>query len=62
VYAAAIPIGLPLLVLIGYLLWRDAADTQTTDEGDDDLSEEDDASYVTPLTAPAGADAGADNS
>ena len=54
----AIPIGLPLLVVIGYLLWKDAADTETGDEGDDDLAEEDDAA---PRPAPAGADSSADD-
>ena len=51
----AIPIGLPLLVVIGYLLWKDT-DIGTEDKGDDDLSEPDDA----PLAAPAGADSSAD--
>lgn len=54
----AIPIGLPLLVVIGNFLWKDAAVTGTADERDDDLSEEDDAPL---LTAPAGADSGADD-
>ncbi len=53
----AIPIGLPLLVVIGYLLWKDAAGTGTVDECDDDFADEDDA----PLAAPAGADSSADD-
>ena len=53
----AIPIGLPLLVVIGYLLWKDA-DAGAVDESDDDLADEDDAP---PLPASAGADTGADD-
>ena len=53
-----VPIGLPLLVVIGYILWKDAADTGTTDESDDDLAEAGDAA---PLPASAGADASADD-
>ena len=54
----AIPIGLPLLAVIGYLLWKDAAGTGTVDGCDDDLAEEDDAA---PLAASAGAVVSADD-
>ena len=50
-----IPIGLPLLIVIGHLLGKDAADTRTEEDGSDDLTDKDDAP---PLPAPAGADAG----
>lgn len=52
-----IPIGLPRLIVIGYLLWKDA-DNAAVDEGDDNLSDEDDAA---PLPAPAGANSSADD-
>ena len=55
----AIPIGLPLLAVIGSLLWKDAAGTGTADECDDDLSDEDDAA---PRLEPAGAVPGGDDS
>lgn len=52
----AIPIELPLLNVIGYLLGKDAAGTGSVDEGDDDLSDEDDAPYAAPTAPDAGAD------
>ncbi len=39
----AIPIGLPLLIVIGYFLWKDA-NRPAREDDDDDLSEPDDAS------------------
>lgn len=47
-------LGTGLIVVIGYLLWKDTADTGTVDEGDDDIADEDEAPYAASLTAPTG--------
>ena len=53
----AIPIGLPLLVVIGYYVWKDAAGTGTEDKSGGDVTEPNDA----PLAATARADSSGDD-
>lgn len=50
----AIPIGLPLLIVIGYLPWKDANRVDPI-PGNDEAPDLQDA--PAPVTAPAGADA-----
>jgi len=50
----AIPIGLPLLVVVGYLLWRDAI-------GSGSIEKDDDASCTAPLNVLCSAEGDADD-
>jgi hypothetical protein len=57
----AIPIGLPLLIVLGYLLWKDATRVDLMEEHDDSLPAPDDASGAAPLAASGSAEAIADD-
>ncbi len=55
----AIPIGLPVLIVIGYFLWKDAIVPTRWKRMTMTSPNQDDASYAEPLAAPGSADAGA---
>jgi peptidoglycan/LPS O-acetylase OafA/YrhL len=57
----AIPIGLPLLIVIGYFFWKEVARSDTAGEINDDLSESNSAPVAAPLAASASTDADAND-
>lgn len=52
----AIPIGLPLLAVIGYILWKDTASPDAMEEHNDAFSGENEAEPAAPADADAGGD------
>ena len=52
----AIPIGLPLLTLIGYQLWKAATGNELVDETNDGLGKDNDLFLIPTMTGTAGTD------